>query len=202
MGKEGKGKEKAEETSGATQEGDACSRESEGSGATSSASSAKDDSLTELRFEDVAERVWVPEASAGEANSNCSFLSRVAPVNMEKALKALYQAGYDHKTAERALKEQRVAAGDCSSKTGGGGGSSSCGSSAAESSPRNRGAMIVKDMGAEKMKLAQAAFMKHGRNLYAVQMELQWGMKNIVEYYYSVWKFSSSYPVSEASCNT
>lgn len=47
----------------------------------------------------------------------------------------------------------------------------------------------------EGAKLAGDAFMRHGRDLNAVQKALGWPKKEVVEYYYCVWKYSPAYQV-------
>lgn len=47
----------------------------------------------------------------------------------------------------------------------------------------------------EAAKLAGDAFMRYGRDLNAVQKALGWKKKEVVEYYYCVWKYSPAYQV-------
>ncbi|CAM9113622.1 unnamed protein product [Ectocarpus sp. 13 AM-2016] len=51
----------------------------------------------------------------------------------------------------------------------------------------------------EEAKLAGDAFMRHGRDLNAVQEALGWKRSRVVEYYYCVWKYSPAYQVWKAT---
>lgn len=52
----------------------------------------------------------------------------------------------------------------------------------------------------EGAKLAGDAFMRHGRDLNAVQKALGWPRNKVVEYYYCVWKYSPAYQVIFPRC--
>ena len=51
----------------------------------------------------------------------------------------------------------------------------------------------------EEARQAADAFMRHGRNLNAVAEALGWKKNRVVEYYYTVWKFSPAYQVNHGT---
>ncbi|CAN0483046.1 unnamed protein product [Ectocarpus sp. 12 AP-2014] len=87
--------------------------------------------------------------------------------------------------------------GGASGPGGGGGGGGAV--AAAGGAPRCGKKADAQGVTREEAKLAGDAFMRHGRDLNAVQKALGWKRNRVVEYYYCVWKFSPAYQVWKAT---
>ncbi|CBJ48430.1 expressed unknown protein [Ectocarpus siliculosus] len=85
--------------------------------------------------------------------------------------------------------------GGASGPGGGGGGAVA----AAGGAPRCGKKADAQGVTREEAKLAGDAFMRHGRDLNAVQKTLGWKRSRVVEYYYCVWKYSPAYQVWKAT---
>ncbi|CAM9725924.1 unnamed protein product [Ectocarpus fasciculatus] len=81
----------------------------------------------------------------------------------------------------------------------GGGGGAAAAAAAARGAPRCGKKADVQGVTREEAKLAGEAFMRHGRDLNAVQKTLGWKRSRVVEYYYCVWKYSPAYQVWKAT---
>ena len=92
-------------------------------------------------------------------------------------------------------KKQVESAANRAPETSGGGGG---GGGANVSTQRQDYTKATGDYTKAEVERAKRAFIKHGRNLDAVKMELGWTKSAVVEYYYHVWKRTTDYLVSEA----
>eukprot|EP00904_Undaria_pinnatifida_P001417 jgi/Undpi1/11276/HiC_scaffold_30.g13574.m1 len=168
----------------------------------------------ELSFEDVAELVWDPRsgpkprrdgsrASRGSVERamwerDSALLERVAPAHAEKAMQVLQMHRHDVERAGHMLMVRHgiPVVGLSSVRTTR---NSRAEQQAASNSTTSARAATKKtdaqNVTREEARQAADAFMRHGRNLNAVAEALGWKKNRVVEYYYTVWKFSPAYQV-------